>query len=96
MDFEQQVELEVEKRMNKYQATSALCLATCLSAPPLRFGNKRVCDLLELFFDQMEGLNIGTISENQVIEEASRLGVNLKYENNKIIICLENTNKKKG
>jgi hypothetical protein len=80
----------------KYDARYSMCLATALSAPPLNFGPKRVCDVVKLFFDQVDALRIGTVTEEQIREEAEKLGVIIKCENYKLEIYIDPKIKRKG
>lgn len=88
-----QVLMETER---KYDARYSMCLATALSAPPLNFGRKRVCDVVKLFFDQVEALRIGTVTEEQIKEEAEKLGVIIKSDNEKLEIYIDPKIKRKG
>ena len=82
----QEVLTETER---KYDARYSMCLATALAAPPLNFGPKRVCDVVKLFFDQIEALRIGTVTEEDIKNEAQKLGVIIKCENYKLEIYID-------
>lgn len=88
----QEVLTETER---KYDARYSMCLATALSAPPLNFGPKRVCDVVKLFFDQVEALRIGTVTEEDIKIEAEKLGVIIKCNDYKLEVYIDPTIKKK-
>jgi hypothetical protein len=69
------IEMVIKELKSKYDARYSSCLTTTLSAPPLNFGKKRVCEAVKLFFDQIEAIQLGTVTDEQVIEEAKKLGV---------------------
>jgi hypothetical protein len=79
----------------KYDIRYSMCLATALSAPPLNFGPKRVCRVVKLFFDQIEALRIGTVTEDQIKEEAEKLGVVVVTNEDKTEIYIDPQIKKK-
>jgi hypothetical protein len=78
---------------SKYNKQYTLCLAAALSAPPLNFGRKRACRFMSLFFDQIENLNNGTVTYEQMEIEAKKLGITITYEDDKFVVNI-NPNKK--
>lgn len=80
---------------SKYEKQYTLCLAAALSAPPLNFGRKRACDFMTLFFDQIECINNGNVTYEEMETEARKLGVTITYEDNKFVVNI-NANKKGG
>lgn len=85
--------LETEK---KYDVRYSLCLATSLGAPPLNFEKDTVCDVVKLFFDQVEAMRLGIVTEEEVREEAAKLGVMVKNDNDRLEIYIDPTNKENG
>lgn len=80
--------LEAEK---DYDVRYATCLATALAAPPLNFGSVRVCRVVNLFFGQVEALKIGTVSEEEVREQALKVGVMIKNDDESISVYIDPT-----
>jgi hypothetical protein len=88
-ECKQYVNMAMKDAQRKYDLQYSMCLATALSAPPLNFGKKRVCRTLKLFFDQIEGLHIGTITEDQIRTEIEKLGVIIRNDSEKLEIYLD-------
>ena len=86
----QQLLLEgIKKAQREYDLQYSICLASALSADPLNFGKKRVCRTLKLFFDQINGLHGGYITEDLIRKEAERLGVIIVNDEHKMEIYLD-------
>ena len=78
---------------SKYDKIYTLCVAASLSAPPLNFGRKRACDFMSLFFDQIECINNGNVTLEEMEEEAKKLGITITNENDKFIVNINRDKK---
>jgi hypothetical protein len=74
-EVKKMIELTMKINASTYDARYSQALAVALSTDPLNFGPKRVCRTVKLFFDQLDGLRLGTITDDQIAEEAKKLGV---------------------
>jgi hypothetical protein len=83
----------VKETKSEYDVRYSLCLATALSAEPYKFGKKRVCGVLTLFFDQVRALEAGTIEESEVRERAKKVGVLIQNEADTLAVYLDPTGK---
>lgn len=82
------VDKAIQEKENQYCVTYALCLANSLSAQPLNFGHKRVCNVMELFFDTINEVTTGTRPVSEIIDEAKQVGVSVIDHNGEAIIAL--------
>ena len=87
--------MDQEKTLKeKYNLRYTRCLATVLSTPPYNFGKKRVCDVVNMFMEQIEGLQLGTITEDQIEDTAAKVGVTCKYEDGLFVVDVNSTKNK--
>ncbi len=84
----------IKKTENECIARYSICMAVALASPPLNFGKKRVCNALQLFFDQMEGIKLKLIEVDDIEEEAKLLGVNIDRTNDIYSINIDSRSKK--
>lgn len=84
----------IKKTENHYCAKYSQILASALNAPPFNFGKKRVCTLLELFYDQIQGLHNDTIEFALISETAKKLGVIVENKDDKYTITIDARTKK--
>ena len=73
--------IATEKAMaEKYDTLYTLALTSTLSAEPFNFGKKRLCQVFDLFFGQVEGLILKTIDPDQLLEEAKKKGITIQND----------------
>jgi hypothetical protein len=84
----QLVRVAVMDAKKEYDINYSVCLANALAAPPFNFGKKRVCNLLKIFFDQVKAVDDKTVTAEQLIVEAEKVGVFVKNEDNHLEIYL--------
>ena len=80
--------LEVEKQ---YDVRYALCLAMALNSKPLKFGKVRVCRTVGKFFEQVDELKNGKISEEEVRKKVLKLGVKIVNDNETLSVYIDPT-----
>ncbi len=83
------VSATVKDTERKYDALYSSCLAASLSAPPYNFGRKRVCAFLQLFFGQLEAVNLGTVTDEQLKAVSERLGVYITSDDDTLSVTLD-------
>jgi hypothetical protein len=81
--------LTIKETESKYNVRYGLCLSAALSNEPFNFDNKMVCEVLKLLFDQVEGIRSGIIDEDQIKEEAEKLGVSIIDDGQKLIVDIK-------
>lgn len=97
VDISQKViNTEVQAKSNemreKFTTTFTSIIAMVLNSE-YKFGKKRIGNVLQLLFEQIEGVANKTIEPELIIEEAKKLGINFKYENGKLITVIDSTPK---
>jgi len=83
------IQIAMDDAKKKYNVRYTMCLATTLSAPPFNFGKKRVCEVVKLFFDQIEGIQLGTIDDKQIEDEARKLGITTQYIDGQFVVDVD-------
>jgi hypothetical protein len=83
--------VSTEKSMaDKYDTLYTLALTSALSSEPFKFGKKRLCEVLDLFFGQVEGLILGTIDPSELLEIAKLKGVTVQNASGKFEVQINN------
>lgn len=78
----------------QYSVKYALCLAAALNAEPTSFGRKRVCRTMKLFFDQVDAIDSGLLTLDEVKEVAKKVGVITGEEDNAYTVTIDERSKK--
>ena len=78
----------------EYSVKYSLCLAAALNAEPTNFGKKRVCRTLKLFFDQLEAMDSGLLTIEEVSEVAKKVGIRASEEESQFAITIDERSKK--
>ena len=78
----------------QYSVKYALCLASALHAEPTSFGKKRVCRTMKLFFDQVDAIDSGVLTLDEVKAVAKNVGVVAGEEDNAYSVTIDERSKK--
>lgn len=84
----------INRTENHYCAKYSQILAVALNAEPYNFGKRRICRLLELFYDQIKGLHDKTIEYELISQTAKTLGVIVENKDEKYTINIDARTKK--
>jgi len=89
----------MKETQSQYNIRYSTCLATALSAPPFNFESEYVCEIVKLFFDQIEALSSGIVTDIQIKEEAAKLGISVSDNGCNLIVDInpiKNNEEKRG
>ena len=78
-----------EDTINMYDDLFTDALVNALNAEPFRFGKKRIAQVLEMLFGQVEGVILGTIDKEMIKDTARSLGIITKHVDNSFVINIE-------
>ena len=70
----------------KYDMTYTLALINTLTAKPFSFGKRRIKNVVNMFFGQLDGINKKIIDVEMMLAEAKRVGVDITQDKGKFII----------
>ena len=73
----------------EYDMTYALALATTLHAEPFKFGKVRVCRAVKALFGQLDAIENKVLDPEDLIKEASELGVKIRQEGESLQIYID-------
>ena len=70
----------------KYDMLYSLGIVNALHAEPFKFGKKRIAEVLNIFFGQVEGMILKTIDPAQMVDVANKLGIRIEVKDGKLEI----------
>jgi hypothetical protein len=84
-----------EKNIQRqFETTYPLAIVNALRAEPFCFGKKRISEVLNLIYGNIEGLKLGTINVEEMVSVANDVGVKITYVNDGLHIDMSYSNKK--
>lgn len=78
-----------EELKGKYDMLYTMAIVNTLHSEPFKFGKKRIAEVLNLFFGQVEGLILKTIDPEMMMQTCKKLGINISHKNAKFEINIE-------